>query len=168
MKDVLSSHVKGLSRRISPGEAKLFAAFLVGAVFGMVLSWSALETLSWRSTPTAAAWTAQERWLVFTGTFVMGGLIFFMRKHFGHGGFLGLVRTAIAGVWVLFLAGVITGTLNMPLWGTTFGVIIIAGTLVESPLVAVAAIIALGLVHWLCRPWQIERRSIFGFGEMEF
>ncbi|WP_224823337.1 hypothetical protein [Cognatishimia sp. MH4019] len=168
MRNVLSSHVKGLSRRLSPGESKLVAACFVGAVFGMFLSWSALDTLSWRTSVAQNDWTTQERWLVFTGTVVLGGLVFFMRKHFGHGGIVGLLRTGIAGLWVLFLAGVITGTLNMPLWGTTFGVIIIAGTIAKSPLVALSGVGALALVHWLCRPWQIERRSIFGYGEMEF
>ncbi len=168
MRNVLSSHVKGLSRRISPGEGKLLAAFLVGALFGMFLSWSALDTLSWRSSAGLGDWARQERWLIFTGTMVMGALVFFMRKHFGHGGFVGLLRTGVAGLWVLFLAGVITGTLNMPLWGTTFGVIIIAGTIAKSPLVAMSAVGTLALVHWLCRPWQIERRSIFGYGEIEF
>ena len=95
-------------------------------------------------------------------------LVFFMRKHFGHGGLIGLLRALVAGLWVLFLAGILTGTLNMPLWGTTFGVIIIAATLVKSPFVAASAVIALALIHWLCRPWQIERRSIFGFGETDY
>ncbi|MEL6596479.1 MAG: hypothetical protein AAFQ47_11110 [Pseudomonadota bacterium] len=168
MKDVLSSRVDGLFRRLSPGEAKLLAAFLVGAIFGMFLSWSALDTLSWRSATFESDWKTQERWLVFSGTVVTGVLVFFMRKHFGHGGLTGLLRALVAGLWVLFLAGILTGTLNMPLWGTTFGVIIIAATLVKSPFVAASAVIALALIHWLCRPWQIERRSIFGFGETDY
>ena len=168
MKDVVNSRITRLFRKISPGEAKLLAASLVGAVFGFVLSVSALHTLSWRTSVVQTDWTAPERWLVFSGTLVMAGLVLFMRKHFGHGGLTGLIRTAICGLWVLFLAGVITGTLNMPLWGTTFGVVIIATTIAKSPLIAVTGLSTLAVIHWLCRPWQIERRSIFGYGEMEY
>ena len=146
----------------------MLAASLVGALFGLFLSWSALRTLSWRSGVLDVDWATHERWLVISGTLVMAGLVLFMRKHFGHGGMMGLLRSAIAGLWVLFLAGVVTGTLNMPLWGTTFGVIIIATTIAKSPFLMLTAIGALGAVHWLCRPWQIERRSIFGYGESDF
>lgn len=168
MNHVSNSLANALRKRVSPGEAKLLLAACIGAFFGMVLSWSALQTLSWRTSVVQTDWTNAERWLVLSGTVVMGGLVLFMRKHFGHGGLLGLVRSVVGGVWILFLAGVITGTLNMPLWGTTFGVIIIATTLAKSPLVLLIAIATLGVVHWLCRPWQIERRSVFGYGELEF
>lgn len=155
-------------KKTSFGERRLFLASVVGAAFGLVLSWSALRTLSWRVDVGDPGWTRAEIWLVVTGMLVMGGLILFMRKHFGHVGPLGLIRTVIAGVWVLFLTGVITGTLNMPIWGTTFGVIIIAGTLAKSPLLSLVCVGCLALIHWLCRPWQVERGSVLGFGETEY
>ena len=154
-------------RKFSLGERRLLLASLLGAVFGLILSWAALQTLSWRVDVDQSEWTRQESWLVLTGTAVVGGLVLFMRKHFGHSGAFGVVRTLVAGLWILFLAGVITGTLNMPLWGTTFGVIIIAGTLVKSPLLAALSLGVLALVHWLCSPWQDERNSALGYSETE-
>jgi len=102
-----------------------------------------------------------DLWILAAG--VVGGLggFYLVRESLGQPGPAGWPRAFFAALALGFSGSVIAGTLVLPIYGTMFGPLVLAVTLIDLPLLAVAWGGSLYGVHVLMRRWRAERDSIF-------
>jgi len=99
-----------------------------------------------------------ELWVVMSCCLGTTAALHVMRHRIGRRGAIGAILS-LAGVSLL--AGLIGGSLAMPLYGTMFGPFLLVVTLAGQPLLALLWCINLGAVRVLLCRWQGERDSIF-------
>jgi hypothetical protein len=105
--------------------------------------------------------TLYDIWLVVSGGLGgMGGLRL-VRDRLGHPGLPGLWHSLIGAFYATFLAGLIGGSLALPLYGTMFGPFTLAVTLLGAPMLLVMWGVVFVIAHLQLREWQSERNSIF-------
>ncbi|MFQ6553385.1 hypothetical protein AAD018_013690 [Aestuariibius insulae] len=78
-----------------------------------------------------------EFWVILSG--MLGSAIAYQtgEAHLGFPGWQGAVRALATAVWVALFGAVVAGTLALPGYGTIYGPISVAITLVEAPVLLV-------------------------------
>ena len=139
----------------SPGERRLWLSYAVLAGFGAMLALSTLGRFS-----RMADWSLQgpaSGWVAICGAVGLPLSVYLLRGWIGFG----LLRAAAGFALVTLLAGVIGGTLALPIHGTMFGSWLIVMTLVSAPILSVLWLATYAAVHAAFRRWRIERDTIF-------
>ena len=96
--------------------------------------------------------------MVVSGAIGTTVALYVTRHRIGRRGVFSAILTLVG---VSVLAGLIGGTLAMPVYGTMFGPFLLVVTLAGSPLLALLWCVNLGAVHVLLSDWQNERDSSF-------
>ena len=140
----------------SDGERGLVLALAAIAVIGALTSHLVLAHLD----VFPATWT-MRLWTVFAGGAALPVAAWILREQIGHAGWEGAMRTGIALCAAVPLAGLIGGTLMLPMHGTMFGPLAVAMTLVAHPALAALWALAFAGTHMTAMAWRDERDSIF-------
>lgn len=142
------------------GEMSLLASYVLIAVFFGLLSYLCILHLQQRGFFDAPlSW--YERWMVFTGGFGGVAALHIMRSRFGRTGRHGTMRAAFGWLAMSFVAGVIAGSLALPLYGTMFGPLTLALVFAATPWLLIVWVATFAVLQVLLNVWQAERDSIF-------
>ncbi|MGZ9810651.1 hypothetical protein ACXN5S_09320 [Pseudoroseicyclus sp. H15] len=102
-------------------------------------------------------------WMVLAGGVGAAAALWAVRGHYGHEGPLGLVRFVWGVLIATFLAGLLGGTMALPLYGTMFGPFALGTVLASAPLLAVIWLVAFARLHRSMIVWRRERATIFNW-----
>lgn len=142
------------------GERLLISAYCMLALAGAGVAMRIDQTIA--SSVTADVGPGlYDAWIVVAGA--IGGMcgLFVVRKHLGHSGMHGRLRWVGAMIYGTFVAGVVGGTLALPLYGTMFGPFAVGVTLFTDWTLALVWVGAFVIAHLKVRAWNRERDSIF-------
>ncbi|SEM52805.1 hypothetical protein SAMN04488003_101428 [Loktanella fryxellensis] len=144
----------------TPGERRMLAAMLVLAACGGVLCLMVATQMGEVKTLRRSL-TAADAWFCVAGS--LGALAGFRagRGWLGHAGVGGAVRAACGALIVSFVGALVAGTLALPFYGTMFGPLMFALTLLGHPVLAAVWLAVLGTSHRMMRDWRRERDSLF-------
>ncbi|GGL66969.1 hypothetical protein [Wenxinia marina] len=149
-----------LSRPTTAGERGLLIGYLAMAATSAFVAWVVLTHIGpgRTSVPPGPYYTA---WMVLSGAIGGAVALHLVRHRLGRPGLSGVVGTGLAAVWATVLAGLIGGTLALPLYGTMFGPFTLFVTLAALPGLAAVWVGTFVLAHLKVRSWHAERDSIF-------
>jgi len=142
---------------LTRGERSLALALAVIGLFGGLVAF----ILVVRVDPAAffgrgPSW--YEAWVIGSGGVGTALALFVVRHRVARRGAVSAILTLLG---VSLLAGLIGGSLALPLYGTMFGPFLFVVTLAGSPVLALLWCVNLVAVHMLLCAWQDERDSIF-------
>lgn len=146
--------------RLSEGEKQLLSALTGAALFGGMLTFVIVSQMgSEKALVRHLSWA--DLWFVFAGALGAVGGIYLGRRWLGHPGLRGALLAVLGVPMVSFLCSVLGGTLALPFYGTMFGPMIFALTLIGNPVLAVVWLTVLAATHFLMSGWRRERESLF-------
>lgn len=147
-------------RMLTNGERSVMLSYIIMALSGGGLAFSVVNNLD-NNSEILRQMSAYDLWMIVSG--MLGSMIalYSCRRWLGHSGRKGYVNAAFAIPLFSLTAALVTGTLVLPVFGTMFGPLALAGTLYEHPLLALFWIISLMSVHYLFTIYRAERDSIF-------
>ncbi|WP_373353539.1 hypothetical protein [Pseudoroseicyclus sp. CXY001] len=99
-------------------------------------------------------------WVALAGALGAAAGLWLVRRHYGHEGRWGLVRFLWGVVLASFLAGILGGSLALPLYGTMFGPFALVTILAGAPLLAVIWLVAFARLHRSMIDWRRERDTL--------
>ncbi|WP_185020754.1 hypothetical protein [Histidinibacterium lentulum] len=145
----------------SRGERARVLAWLIVATGGAILCRVSVGRIDTGPVLPVVALGWYDLWILAAG--VTGGLggFYLVRESLGQTGPAGWTRAIFAALVLGFSGSVIAGTLVLPIYGTMFGPLVLAVTLIDLPVLAVAWTGSLVGVHLLMQRWREERESIF-------
>ena len=142
------------------GAKRLALAYTVvslgGAAVGIAMLAQLGDGLAFESWPSPF-----EIWTVIACAIGAAAGLHMGRDHFGHPGPVGFLRAVLACLWVSFLGSLIGGTLALPIYGTMFGPLSLAATLITRPLLALVWFGNLFACHVFVAYHRAERDSVF-------
>lgn len=146
--------------RPSEGEKQLLTAIFGVAIFGGMFSFVIVSQMGEEKSMLRHLSLA-DLWFVTAGALGAMGGIYLGRRWLGHPGPRGALLATLGVPMISFLCAVIGGTLALPFYGTMFGPMIFALTLLGNPFLAVVWFTVLTATHFLMAGWRRERESLF-------
>lgn len=95
------------------------------------------------------------------GAVGLSSAVFLTREGFGHRGIFFGVYAAVSSIASVLLAGVIGGTIALPVFGTMFGPWLLVVTFVQAPVLLLPVTFALWAFHISYQRYRDERETIF-------
>ena len=140
----------------SDGERGLVLAVAAIAVIGALTSHLVLDHLD----VIPATWGIRL-WTIAAGGVSLPLAVWMLRHQIGLEGWEGAIRTSLALCAAVPLAGLIGGTLMLPMHGTMFGPLGLVMTLMAQPMLSALWVVAFAGTHLTAMVWRDERDSIF-------
>lgn len=144
---------------LTAGERGLLEAYLATAVVSAIIATMAVLHLQGER----AAPAPYLAWVAASGGVAGAYGLRRVRDRLGLPGPRGALRAAGAALAASVVAGLVGGSLALPVYGTMFGPFSLAVTLVSMPGLALAWCGCFVLAHMRVALWQRERDSIFRY-----
>ena len=146
---------------LSNGDKAMALTAVVFFVVSTLVSSAVVNVLHPTNNPSAMM-TAAQLWFVTAG--VVGAFVARILAHrwFGLPGPVGWLQAGVGCIMVTTLAGIIGGTIALPIYGTMFGPMMVTVTLAADPLLTMSWFAALMSSHLSARVIRDERDCTFG------
>ena len=145
---------------LTAGERSLLQAYLAVGGMSAVLALTVVAHLD-RGAVLLQAPSAYAGWLLVSGAVAGVAALRAVRHRIGLPGAVGAFSTAGAALVATLIAGVVGGSLALPVYGTMFGPFSLLVTLAAMPGLGIAWLGCFVLAHLWIRLWHVERDSIF-------
>ena len=144
----------------SGGERGIYLAYVFVGIFGAISSFVVVNDLGGEH-GILRALGLYDIWAIISGAIGAPSGLYVGRKWLGKKGLKGFFSACCAIPVVSFIGSLIGGTIALPIYGTMFGPLALAGTFYENPIMLIMWSWTIFFAHLLFAEYRKERDTIF-------